>query len=233
MLPVRRVATISTRWSAWRSHWRWMPRCSSRWGSAPRSRGDRAPPPRPPAESELDVVIPTTPPPTSDAGLEPGLDLTPRPSPWEWRFHGGGLVTVGAPRPMGGGAELGIELGWRDRIDVQLGALVTSAGWQPVEEGDRRHHPDGRSGRRVCGLSCGTDPSPLLWGPGGGQRVGSSPWLLSRLPDRRSMGRGADRRRPARRPHPKAGVLVRPGWADHGDQSRLRQARGITGAQAP
>lgn len=103
--------------------------------SAPEAEAVEPPPPRPPAESELEVVIPTTPPPTSDPGLGPGLDLTPRPSPWEWRLHGGGLVTIGAPRPMGGGAELGIELGWRDRLDVQLGALVTSAGWQPVEEG--------------------------------------------------------------------------------------------------
>ncbi|MEM9456107.1 MAG: hypothetical protein AAGF11_18135 [Myxococcota bacterium] len=101
--------------------------------SAPDAEAIEPPPPQPPVESAREVVTPATP--TSEPNPGPGPDLTPRPSPWDWRLHGGAMVTIGAPRPIGGGVQLGIELGWRDRIDVQVGGLVMSAGRQPVEEG--------------------------------------------------------------------------------------------------
>lgn len=85
------------------------------------------PPPLPPTDPPPVV---TAPPPEPS----PGPDLTPRESPWEWRIHGGGMITIGAPPPLGGGAELGAELGWRDVLDVQLGMIVTSAGPQRVED---------------------------------------------------------------------------------------------------
>lgn len=85
------------------------------------------PPPRPPAVPPPVVV-------QAEPRPDPGPDLTPRERPWSWGLHGGGLISIGAPPPLGGGAELGAELSWRKRLDVQLGMIVTSAGPQPIED---------------------------------------------------------------------------------------------------
>ncbi len=65
----------------------------------------------------------------------PGPDLTPRDRPWRLRVRAGGLVTVGLPPPLGGGAELAVELSWRDLVDVDVGVLGASAGPQPIDQG--------------------------------------------------------------------------------------------------
>ncbi|MCA9706524.1 MAG: hypothetical protein KDK70_11795 [Myxococcales bacterium] len=85
-------------------------------------------PPKPPAELPPVRVEPPPPEPS------PGPDLTPRERPWSLRLHGGGMVTVGVPPPVGGGAELGVELGWRDVLDLQAGVLGASAGPQPIDD---------------------------------------------------------------------------------------------------
>jgi hypothetical protein len=78
--------------------------------------------------------------PAPDSVPEPAIepsplpDLTPRRSPWALRAQLRGLLTVGVPPTLGGGGQLGLELGWRDLVDVQLGALATSAGPQRVDE---------------------------------------------------------------------------------------------------
>jgi len=61
-------------------------------------------------------------------------DLGPRRSPWAVRAQLRGLLTVGVPPTLGGGGQLGLEVGWRDLVDVQLGVVATSAGPQPVDE---------------------------------------------------------------------------------------------------
>jgi hypothetical protein len=74
--------------------------------------------------------------PVSTAAIEPSplAELAPRRSPWALRAQLRGLLTVGVPPTLGGGGQLGLELGWRDLVDVQLGAFATSSGPQPVDE---------------------------------------------------------------------------------------------------
>lgn len=63
----------------------------------------------------------------------PRPDSAPRKPAWALRGQLRGLLTVGVPPTLGGGGHLALELGWRDLVDVQLGALATSAGPQPVD----------------------------------------------------------------------------------------------------
>lgn len=89
---------------------------------------------------------PPTPPPTPEPALpdrtaiepSPRLDLEPRRRPaddWAVRAELRGLLTVGIPPTLGGGGQLGVEAGWRDLVDVRLGALGTSSGSRPAGEG--------------------------------------------------------------------------------------------------
>lgn len=86
------------------------------------------PPPQPEPEPEPQPTIP--------AAIEPSPlpDLEPRRTPWALRAQVRGLLTVGVPPTLGGGGQLGLELGWRELVDVQLGALATSAGPQPTDD---------------------------------------------------------------------------------------------------
>lgn len=61
-------------------------------------------------------------------------DLTPRESHWALRLVGRGVLTVGLPPTLGGGGQLGVEAGWRERVDLHLGVLASSAGPQPVDQ---------------------------------------------------------------------------------------------------
>jgi len=79
------------------------------------------PEPKPLPESEVSAVPP-----------EP-LDLKPRTPAWELRGHLRGVLAYGAPPDVGGGAQLGLELGWNDLVDLQLGVMATSAGARPVD----------------------------------------------------------------------------------------------------
>lgn len=82
-------------------------------------------PPEPEPEPVRAVLEPT-----------PTLDLSPRPSrPWTLRAHAHGLLAINAPPTLGGGAAVGIEASWRDRIDLQLGAMATSAAPRAIAEG--------------------------------------------------------------------------------------------------
>jgi hypothetical protein len=72
--------------------------------------------------------------PTPAIEPSPLTDLAPRRSPWALRAQLRGLLTVGVPPTLGGGGQLGLEVGWRDLVDLQLGVLATSAGPQPVDE---------------------------------------------------------------------------------------------------
>lgn len=88
-------------------------------------------PPEPepsPPEPTAPVATPAPPPPS------PGLDLEPRPRGWQLRARARGLVTFGAPPPVGGGGELGLEVGWRNIVDLQAGLWATTAGPQPIED---------------------------------------------------------------------------------------------------
>ncbi len=95
-----------------------------------------APPPQIVPEPEPE---PTTPPepelvPAEPVARGPSLDLTPRPPPWALRAVGRGLLTVGLPPTLGGGGQLGIEAGWRELVDLHVGAFASSAGSQPVDQ---------------------------------------------------------------------------------------------------
>jgi len=93
--------------------------------------------PTPPlAEPEPEPEPDPAPDPVPVEAIEPSPlpDLEPRRSPWALRAQLRGLLTVGVPPTLGGGGQLGLELGWRDLVDVQLGVLATSAGSQRVDE---------------------------------------------------------------------------------------------------
>lgn len=85
--------------------------------------------PEPPPEPE--------PEPAPTVAMEPSPlpDLEPRRRAWALRAQLRGLLTVGVPPTLGGGGQLGLEAGWRDLVDVQLGVLATSAGAEPVDAG--------------------------------------------------------------------------------------------------
>lgn len=91
-------------------------------------------PPREPAPAPAPAPRPE-PTPTPTIEPSPLPDLAPRPRPWVLRASLRGLLTVGVPPTLGGGGQLGLEAGWRDLVDVQLGVLATSAGAQPVDAG--------------------------------------------------------------------------------------------------
>lgn len=94
-----------------------------------------APPPRPePAPEPRPEPLPE-PEPTAAMEPSPLPDLAPRQRLWALRAQLRGLLTVGVPPTLGGGGQLGLEAGWRDLVDVQLGVLATSAGAQPVDAG--------------------------------------------------------------------------------------------------
>jgi hypothetical protein len=94
-----------------------------------------APTPTPTPEP-LPEPEPEPTPPTPLAAIEPSpvTDLEPRRTPWALRAQLRGLLTVGVPPTLGGGGQLGLELGWRELVDVQLGAFVASAGPQPIDD---------------------------------------------------------------------------------------------------
>jgi hypothetical protein len=77
-----------------------------------------------------------TPDPVPVAAVEPpsGLDLAPRKQPWALRAQLKGLLTVGVPPTLGGGGQLGLEAGWRDLVDLQVGAFASTAGPQTIDE---------------------------------------------------------------------------------------------------
>lgn len=93
--------------------------------------------PAPPTEPEPAPEPAPLPEPERTETSEPSPlpDLAPRPRPWALRASLRGLLTVGVPPTLGGGGQLGLEAGWRDLVDVQLGVLATSAGAQPVDAG--------------------------------------------------------------------------------------------------
>jgi hypothetical protein len=87
------------------------------------------PPPKPgPPEPDP----PLTPEPSAEPS--PSLDLAPRKPRWALRAVGRGLLTVGVPPTLGGGGQLGVEAGWRDLVDLHVGAFASSAGAQPIED---------------------------------------------------------------------------------------------------
>lgn len=92
-----------------------------------------------PSVAPMPAPTPTTEPPPGPAPAEaieptPALDLAPRERPWVLRAQLRGLLTVGVPPTLGGAGQLGLEAGWRELVDVQLGVLAASAGPQPVED---------------------------------------------------------------------------------------------------
>ncbi|MCH9680272.1 MAG: hypothetical protein K0V04_02470 [Deltaproteobacteria bacterium] len=101
-------------------------------------------PPDPPAEVQPRVE-PVVPP-------DDGLDLTPPKPNWHLRAHGRALLTLGAPPTVGGGGQLGLELSWRNRVDLQLGALASSAGSQSVADGS-------------LNVTLAAGRADLCWGP--------------------------------------------------------------------
>ena len=115
------------------------------------------PPPAPPApiEPAPGPVEPTpkpSPPPEPDP---PEPD--PAPSPMQIRGRVGGVFTVGSPPGLGGGGEVGVELGFREIVDVHLGALAAT------------------SGRRTLDAAQGTSVSASL--VGGRADVCTGPWI--------------------------------------------------------
>jgi hypothetical protein len=92
--------------------------------------------PAPPTVEPEPELEPEPPDPAPTPAIEPSPlpDLAPRRSPWALRAQLRGLLTVGVPPTLGGGGQLGLEVGWRNLVDLQLGVLATSAGPQPVDE---------------------------------------------------------------------------------------------------
>src|SRR5690606_22556785 len=92
-----------------------------------------APPPEPIPEPPPEPI-----PAPAAAMLEPspGLDLSPRPElAWSLRVHGRGMLEINLPPTVGGGGQLAVEASWRNLVDVQLGAMLTTAGPQAVGSG--------------------------------------------------------------------------------------------------
>lgn len=90
--------------------------------------------PPPPEPEPTPAPVPEDLPPLAEPA--PTLDLSPRPkSPWTLRAHAHGLLALAVPSALGGGAEVGVEASWRDRIDLQLGGLAAASSPQPVEGG--------------------------------------------------------------------------------------------------
>jgi len=82
-------------------------------------------------ERELAPIVPRPEAPPAS----PGPDLsTPPDRPWRVRVRAGGLVTLGLPPPLGGGPEIGLELGWRELVDLQVGVMGATSGPQPVDQ---------------------------------------------------------------------------------------------------
>lgn len=80
------------------------------------------PPPEEPPPEELPPEEPDPPPP----------EAAPRTAV---RLTSTGIFSIGAPQGIGGGGELGVELGWLDIIDVRTAFAVTTSGAQPFVGG--------------------------------------------------------------------------------------------------
>ncbi len=114
------------------------------------------PPPPPPAPIDPPPapVEPEPAPPPSRPDPPP-----PDREPTRMQIHGrvGGVFTVGSPPGLGGGGEVGVELGFREIVDLHLGALAAT------------------SGRRTLDADQGTSVSASL--VGGRLDVCTGPWV--------------------------------------------------------
>lgn len=89
---------------------------------------DPPPPQEPPFDPVLDEPVAAEPGPS-----DPEED-TPRPKT-HVRLGARGLFAIGTPTGLGGGAEVALELGWRELIDIDTRLLVTTTGEQSFAGG--------------------------------------------------------------------------------------------------
>jgi hypothetical protein len=111
------------------------------------------PRPLPPPPKKVDRVIPP-----------PRLGPTApraRPRVWRMRTEITGLFTYGHPPGVGGGAKLELDFGWREILDLGVGAVAASSGSQPVGDGAATFSVVGAIGRICAG------PPWRVWRPRG------------------------------------------------------------------
>ncbi|MCX4242667.1 hypothetical protein [Paraliomyxa miuraensis] len=91
--------------------------------------GATAVPSPPPAPSEPPPTFEPDPAPEPAAALvQPLLDLDPPPVPaWGLRLDARGLLGINTPPTVAGGAMVGLDASWRERVDLHLGAMATTA----------------------------------------------------------------------------------------------------------
>lgn len=97
----------------------------------------REPDPEPPPDVEVDPPIEPPkrdPPPVVAPPTEP-RPKAPRPRAWALWSEITGLLSIGAPPGLGGGARFGLYGRWREIVDLGAGMVAQSSGAEPIGTG--------------------------------------------------------------------------------------------------
>jgi len=97
----------------------------------------REPDPEPSPDDEVDPPIdppPKDPPPVVTPPKDPRGE-GPRPRSWALWSEITGLLSIGAPPGLGGGARFGLYGRWRETIDLGAGMVAQSSGAEPIGTG--------------------------------------------------------------------------------------------------
>ncbi len=97
----------------------------------------REPDPEPPPDLEVDPPIEPPkrdPPPVVAPSTEP-RPKAPRPRAWALWSEITGVLSIGAPPGLGGGARFGLYGRWRETVDLGAGMVAQSSGAEPIGTG--------------------------------------------------------------------------------------------------